>query len=85
MLNGLIDNLFGSASSSEQEEVPPDPARDREMLLEILFGRAAPSANKVVGFLGTSRGQQALGVVTVAAGAVLLPKVTVLLPKGRKS
>jgi hypothetical protein len=72
MLDGLLESVFGSA---EKEAPPPDPARDREMMLEVLFGRAAPSANKVVGFLGTPRGQQALGVLAVAAGAALIPKV----------
>jgi hypothetical protein len=72
MFAGILDNLFGS---EEKEVSPPDPARDRELMLEVLFGRAAPSANKVVGFLGTPRGQQALGVLTVTAGVLLIPKV----------
>ena len=71
MFDEIVTTLFGP----EKEATPPDPARDREMMFEILFGRAAPSANKVVSFLGTERGQQALSVLTVAAGAALIPKV----------
>lgn len=74
VIEGLIGSLFGDGGS-RNEEVPADPVSDREKMMTVLFGRAAPSANKVVGFLGTTRGQQVLGVVTVATAAALLPKV----------
>ena len=73
MFGEMLDSLLGEGSWNE--DVPKDPSRDREQVLEILFGRAAPSANKVIGFLGTQRGQQVLGVASVAIAAGLIPKV----------
>ena len=49
--------------------------RDKKAMMGVLFGSAAPHAEKALDFLGTHRGKQVLGAAAVAAGAFLLPKV----------
>ena len=63
--------------SSRAAPTPPVVQRSvsppqEDVLLRVLFGRAAPQARKAVNFFTTNNGQKLLGVGGVAVTAVLL-------------
>jgi hypothetical protein len=67
----------GSVSTEPAAEVRPGGFSDQDQaaMLNLLFGKAAPLAEKGIRFLSTPSGQQVLGVTGVAAAALVLPRV----------
>ena len=48
-----------------------DASADKDVFLKVLFGSAAPQADKALDFLQSKRGQQVLGVGVTALGTLL--------------
>jgi len=69
----IVDNLSRRAVAPAPMSAiePSGRSADKDVLLQVLFGSAAPQAEKALDFLQTKRGQQALGVGSVALGTYL--------------
>lgn len=75
---GMLNALVGGSPKRELSatEVAEGRRRDKEAMLDTLFGDAKPYVKKLGPYVSTPNGNRVVGFSAMMAGTVLLMKVT---------
>lgn len=75
---GMLNELVGGAPKRPLTamEVEEGRKRDKEAMLDTLFGDAKPYVKKLGPYVSSPKGNRVVGFTAMMAGTVLLMKVT---------